>query len=575
MENKNRKWFLLGISIVVFFVGFRMGKLSAIIASVIIVLLFAVINLFDKLGIKELFFNSKTTNNNDNDSKNQVKEKSEILEVEVEVDDNNPKKRIKEKEKISENVLFFAKALISWGVIVSLVSIISFLCHYCSYAEKAEEPINPLALKFSNTVDTLFQTSTILSLDTTQLKTLQEVMKDNGDKNAIDYASSFGDFMAGTALGLWSLGGLLLVYVSFLGQQIGLLYTEKELEATKKGVEDTKKSIEDTKETVIKQTEALQGMMRTLQQLNMLTAAQTGVLSLQKDEMNKMVTALDIQNTKIENQTGVLQSTVRTLQQLNMLTTAQTNVLSLQKEAMNEMVTELNTQNEKIENQTGVLQGMMSSLQHQIIENKINYYVSMLDNFIFTYEDVNFHRYSFFNKKEHIDFAIQKIKINLWEDDFYGEFKKAVITNDSKALEAVLVELMENYTSLFSPYVMDYFNLIYGSLVYLILLNKPNNYLQTISNLVSRAELSYWFLMGLYNNTTKVGFHFTHSFKFFRWKNLAILFTNTDKGKDLYEFLCKEDKDTNKVTLLFKNLYKPSAFGEEAPPETPTTEKDV
>jgi hypothetical protein len=263
------------------------------------------------------------------------------------------------------------------------------------------------------------------------------------------------------------------------------------------------------------------------------------------------------------------------LQQLNMLTTAQTNVLSLQKEAMNEMVTELNTQNEKIENQTGVLQGMMSSLQHQIIENKINYYVSMLDNFIFTYEDVNFHRYSFFNKKEHIDFAIQKIKINLWEDDFYGEFKKAVITNDSKALEAVLVELMENYTSLFSPYVMDYFNLIYGSLVYLILLNKPNNYLQTISNLVSRAELSYWFLMGLYNNTTKVGFHFTHSFKFFRWKNLAILFTNTDKGKDLYEFLCKEDKDTNKVTLLFKNLYKPSAFGEEAPPETPTTEKDV
>lgn len=239
--------FLLSIITLAISLYFEKGILYSIIAIIGGALIYSLFKLFPFLGIKELFSNSE--------SQNQAEDNEPT-------DDNT--QRINVKEKTSEKVLFFAKALISWGVIVSLVSMISFLFHYGSYAEKAEEPLNPLSLKFNNTIDSLSQSSTILSFDTTQLKTLQEIMKDNSDKNAIDYASSFGDFMAGTALGLWSLGGLLLVYVSFLGQQIGLLHTQKELDATNKSVEDTKK-------TVIKQTKALQGVMRALKTQNDMT----------------------------------------------------------------------------------------------------------------------------------------------------------------------------------------------------------------------------------------------------------------------------------------------------------------
>jgi hypothetical protein len=201
--------FSIAISIVIY-VALTYGKIGAIITTVImsliVVLIISFIKLFPFLGIKELYSISKSDNNNNNLTGLQ--------------------KRINEKEKTSERVLVVAKALISWGVIVSLVLIIIFLCHYGFYAEKTQDQITPLALKFSNNIDSLSQSSIILTLDTTQLKTLQEVIKDNGDKNAIDYASSFGDFMAGTVLGLWSLGGLLFVYVSFLGQQIDSLRTK-------------------------------------------------------------------------------------------------------------------------------------------------------------------------------------------------------------------------------------------------------------------------------------------------------------------------------------------------------------
>lgn len=66
-------------------------------------------------------------------------------------------------------------------------------------------------------------------------------------------------FLSGTTALLWSLAGILLIYVAFLGQRLQILFQQQELE-------DNRKELADTREEVKRQREEAEEQNRTLRQ---------------------------------------------------------------------------------------------------------------------------------------------------------------------------------------------------------------------------------------------------------------------------------------------------------------------
>jgi uncharacterized protein YozE (UPF0346 family) len=113
------------------------------------------------------------------------------------------------------------------------------------------------------------------------------IFKADDSKDIIDYASAFGDFMAGSIVALWSLAGLSFVYASFMGQREELLYAEK-------AVEETAQKVTEQGETIKAQTLALQAM--------------AGHLLAQTEEFKKHSGQFELQNTHLSTQADYLKT---------------------------------------------------------------------------------------------------------------------------------------------------------------------------------------------------------------------------------------------------------------------------
>tara|TARA_R110002020_G_scaffold405057_1_gene615107 strand:- start:150 stop:1142 length:993 start_codon:yes stop_codon:yes gene_type:complete len=59
-----------------------------------------------------------------------------------------------------------------------------------------------------------------------------------------------GDFLGGTMVGIWSLAGLILIYVAFLGQKQQMIYQQQELQLNRDDLELNRKEIEQTNATL-------------------------------------------------------------------------------------------------------------------------------------------------------------------------------------------------------------------------------------------------------------------------------------------------------------------------------------
>ena len=53
-----------------------------------------------------------------------------------------------------------------------------------------------------------------------------------------------GDFLGGTMVGIWSLAGLILIYVAFLGQKQQMIYQQQELQLKRDDLELPRKEID-------------------------------------------------------------------------------------------------------------------------------------------------------------------------------------------------------------------------------------------------------------------------------------------------------------------------------------------
>jgi hypothetical protein len=484
---------------------------------------------------------------------------------------------ISKKETLINTYTRRYKILIGAGVVVAVIAVICFFGHYWWNGEQKEEPIKPLAFEFVNSADT-----SKLSLDATQLKTLQEVMKDNGDKNAIDYMSAFGDFMAGTALGLWSLGGLLLVYVSFLGQQIGLLQAEQQIKETNKDIQDTKKTVED-------QTKALQGMMTALNIQNSKINAQTTVLVNQKIAMEAMAEALKIQNEKTENQTNVL--------------SGQTNVLKTQKEAMDKMATALEMQIEKIQGQTDVLSGQTGVLEAQkeallasakeltkhsdelytqsieMVEQKDNFVLQMVTNQFNNYVK-KLDLFKFTGKKEL--FNTHEIKSYFSEDvELSSSIPVALAYGEDEELIGLLLEgywtFLDRNNFIYN--ILDYFKYLNFILSYIdsaqIDIIPKKHFINDLMSRISTIELILWYFETLKNPELKYYIKKYALFKNIDWRLLFIILNIDVVSNDKKVLQNFEFRFNSPSFSFFKEIIGFEAFGEEAPPETSTTEESV
>lgn len=69
-----------------------------------------------------------------------------------------------------------------------------------------------------------------------------------------DDLSKLGDFFAGTVAALWSLAGLLLIYVAFLGQRRQILHQEEELHLNRIELKGTREELRGQKEQLEQQT---------------------------------------------------------------------------------------------------------------------------------------------------------------------------------------------------------------------------------------------------------------------------------------------------------------------------------
>lgn len=72
-----------------------------------------------------------------------------------------------------------------------------------------------------------------------------------------DEFEKFGNFSAGTVASIWSLAGIILIYIAFLGQKLELLYQKEELQQNRKKLEETRKVMSEQKKEFELQNETL------------------------------------------------------------------------------------------------------------------------------------------------------------------------------------------------------------------------------------------------------------------------------------------------------------------------------
>lgn len=58
---------------------------------------------------------------------------------------------------------------------------------------------------------------------------------------------AFGNFASGTVVALWSLSGVVLIFIAFLGQRLELLYQKEDLKLNRRELEETRRVLNDQK----------------------------------------------------------------------------------------------------------------------------------------------------------------------------------------------------------------------------------------------------------------------------------------------------------------------------------------
>ncbi|MFZ1320005.1 MAG: putative phage abortive infection protein [Ignavibacteria bacterium] len=78
------------------------------------------------------------------------------------------------------------------------------------------------------------------------------------EMNGKDEFEKFGNFSAGTVASIWSLAGIVLIYIAFLGQKLELLYQKEELQLNRKELEENRKVMTEQKREFELQNKTLQ-----------------------------------------------------------------------------------------------------------------------------------------------------------------------------------------------------------------------------------------------------------------------------------------------------------------------------
>lgn len=68
---------------------------------------------------------------------------------------------------------------------------------------------------------------------------------------------SFGNFASGTVVALWSLAGVVLIFIAFLGQRLELMYQKEDLKLNRKELEETRRVLNDQKSEFQQQNKTL------------------------------------------------------------------------------------------------------------------------------------------------------------------------------------------------------------------------------------------------------------------------------------------------------------------------------
>jgi hypothetical protein len=136
--------------------------------------------------------------------------------------ENNISQQIADKKHRIADLSTYAKGLMAWGILAIAVAVVFFAWHYYFYSDSPKESISALTFELVNTVDDDAQSRTKIKFDANQIKTLQQFIKTNPN------SSTTAKVVASAAFILWSLAGLLLLYIYALSQQIAALQTKKQ-----------------------------------------------------------------------------------------------------------------------------------------------------------------------------------------------------------------------------------------------------------------------------------------------------------------------------------------------------------
>lgn len=83
--------------------------------------------------------------------------------------------------------------------------------------------------------------------------------------------NEIGDFLGGTMVGIWSLAGLILIYVAFLGQKQQMIYQQQELQLNRDELKLNREEIQQTNDTLKSQRKEM-AQQNEMQNVNSLKA---------------------------------------------------------------------------------------------------------------------------------------------------------------------------------------------------------------------------------------------------------------------------------------------------------------
>ncbi len=400
------------------------------------------------------------------------------------------RKKIEANQKAADRSTTLAKCIFGVSLLLLIASIYVFIReYYC-------QPETP-----TPTTSNVFDNLKIIADGATS-------------KNLIDYLSAFGDYSAGSVLGLWSLAGLAFVYATFLEQRNAIHYTEINLKEAEKNSQEQSK-------TIVQQTEALKNISEVI-------IKQNSVLNEQKDELSKQVNALHSVAQVLTQQNDVLAEHKKELAGQNIHLFQQTQTMVDIAKVLQELVK--NAEETNLRRREEEAKKRKEQFEEQLEKLMRGYLVSER-----------------FSSKEQY---IRMLKNDIWakvEEGFKRkEFKEDIFWND---IEDILKKMkIEQISTYFTSNLNQILELIDNHLKNVPIEEKLFYQNLIDKHLCNREELVLIYFFGLFDETSKQIIE--------RWKLLKNIHW------DSFNFSSPLNAKLQNKESFFKKRYAPSAFGE-------------